>query len=104
LIRFIPPLSERINPPFYLLANPFFVDRGANVHPLSSLVSDQLLTPCSLTLPHPSRQHPKFMLHVYRDNITTSVTLSDTIRLSTFFNIKRKNVDSNNYRIPGIFY
>jgi hypothetical protein len=66
-------------PLFYLLRDPSFGDRGANVHPLSSLVSDQLLAPCSLTLPHPSRQHPQFMLHVYRDNITTSVTLSDTV-------------------------
>jgi hypothetical protein len=45
-------------PHFYLLGDPFFGDRGANVHPLSSLVSDQLPTPCSLTLPHPSWQHP----------------------------------------------
>jgi hypothetical protein len=70
-IRFIPPFSERNNPPFYLRGDPFFGDSGANVHPLSSLVSDQLLTPCSLTLPHPSRQHPWFML-LYMFTETTS--------------------------------
>jgi hypothetical protein len=32
------------------------------------------------TLPLPSQQLPQFMLHVFRDNITTSVTLSDTDR------------------------
>jgi hypothetical protein len=72
------PLSERISHIFYLLGDPSFDDRGANVHPLSSLVSDQLFTPCFLTLPNPSRRHPWFMLHVYSDDITTSVTLSDT--------------------------
>ncbi len=45
------PLFERINPLFYLLGDPSFGDRGANIHPLSSLVSDQLLTPSFLTLP-----------------------------------------------------
>jgi hypothetical protein len=69
-----------INPPlYYLLGDPSFGDRGANIHPLSSLVSDQLFTPCFLTLPNPSRRHPRFMLHVYRDDIRTSATLSDTI-------------------------
>ncbi len=66
-------------PLFYLLGDPSFGDRGANVHPLSSLVSDQLLTPCFLTLPNPSRQYPWFMLNVYRDDITTSATLSETV-------------------------
>ncbi len=81
LIHFIP-LSERISPLFYLLGDPSFGDLGANVHPLSSLVSDQLFTPCFLTLPNPSRQHPWFMLHVYRDDITTLATLSDTTTYS----------------------
>ncbi len=76
LIYFIPPCCS---PLFYLLVDPSFGDRGANVHPLSSLVSDQLFTPCFLTLPNPSRRHPWFMLHVYRDDITTSATLSDTV-------------------------
>ncbi len=68
--------------PFYLLGDPFFGDRGANVHHHSSLVGDWLPTPCSLALPLPFQQYPQFMLHVYRDKITTSVTLSDT-RYST---------------------
>jgi hypothetical protein len=37
--------------PFYLLGDPFSCDRGANIHPLSSLVSSQLFTPCCLTHP-----------------------------------------------------
>jgi hypothetical protein len=46
------------------------------------LVSDQLFTPCFLTLPGDT---PRFMLHVYIDDITTSATLSDTaIPIGTF--------------------
>ncbi len=70
--------------PFYLLGDPLFGDRGMNVLPHSSLVGDRLPTPCFLTLPLPSQQYPQFMLHVYRDDITTSVTLSDTISLLSF--------------------
>ncbi len=75
------PLCMYHFPLFYLLGDLFFGDRGANIHPLSSLVSDQLFTPCFLTLPNPSRRHPWFMLHVYIDDITTSATLSDTGRM-----------------------
>ncbi len=63
-------------PLFYLLGDPSFGDRGANIHPLSSLVSNQLFTPCFLTLPGDTQ---RFMLHVYIDDITTSATLSDTV-------------------------
>ncbi len=63
-------------PLFYLLGDPSFGDRGAKIHPLSSLVSDQLFTPSFLTLPGDT---PCFMLHVCIDDITTSVTLSDTV-------------------------
>ncbi len=75
-----------IEPPlfFYLLGDPSFGDRGANVHPHSSLVDDRLPTPCSLTLPLPSQQHSWFTLHVYRDDITTSVSLSDTVNRKTW--------------------
>ncbi len=65
-------------PFFYLLGDPSFGDRGKNIHPLLSLVSDQLFTPCFLPLP---RDTPSFMLHVYIDDITTSATLSDTLPL-----------------------
>jgi hypothetical protein len=41
----------------------------------SSLVSDQLFTPCCSTLPEDT---PRFMLHVYIGDITTLSTLSDT--------------------------
>jgi hypothetical protein len=64
---------------FYLLGDPSFGDHGANIHPLSSLVSDQLFTPCFATLPGDT---PHFMLHVYKDDITTSATLSDTVILT----------------------
>ncbi len=68
------PLAQ-VNSHFYLLGDPSSDDHVANVHPPSSLVSDQLLTPCCLTLPVDT---PRFMLHVYIDDITTSATLSDT--------------------------
>jgi hypothetical protein len=68
-------LSMNQSPLFYLLGDPSFGDRGANIHPLTSLVNDQLFTPCFLTLPGDT---PRFMLHVYIDDITTSTTLSDT--------------------------
>jgi hypothetical protein len=61
---------------FYLLGDPFFGDHGANIHPLLSLVSDQLFTPCFSTL---AGDTPPFILHVYIDNITTSATLFDTL-------------------------
>jgi hypothetical protein len=64
------------SPLFYLLGDPSFGDHGVNAHPPLSLVSDQLLTPCCLTLPEDT---PWFMLHVYIDDIRTSATLSDTV-------------------------
>ncbi len=45
-----------------------------NIHPFSSLVGDQLPTPCFLTLP---KDTPQLTLHAYIDDIT-SATLSDT--------------------------
>jgi hypothetical protein len=74
------PLSECISPLFTYLEIPLVVIVVRMFHPLSSLVSDQLFTPSFLTLPNPSRRHPWFMLHVHRDDITTSATLSDTRR------------------------
>jgi hypothetical protein len=50
LICFIP-LYMGQPPLFYLLGDPSFSNHGANIHPLSSLASNQLLTPCCLTLP-----------------------------------------------------
>jgi hypothetical protein len=63
-------------PFFYLLRDPSFGDRGANIHPLLSLVGDQMPTPCFLTL---TEDTPWLTLHVYIDAITTSATLSDTV-------------------------
>jgi hypothetical protein len=71
--------------PFYLLGDPFSGDLGTNVHQHSSPVGDWLPTPYSLILPLPSQQHPQFMLNVYRDDITTSVTLSDTSLMKFFY-------------------
>jgi hypothetical protein len=50
LICFIP-LYKSQPPLFYLLGDPSFSVRGANIHPLLSLASSQLLTPCCLTHP-----------------------------------------------------
>ncbi len=47
------PFPSVTNHLFYLLGNPLFDDRGANVHPHSSLVGDRLPTPCSLPSPSP---------------------------------------------------
>jgi hypothetical protein len=74
------------SPFFYLLGDPSFGDRGANIHPLSSPVSDQLFIPCFLTLPNPSRRHPWFMLHVYIDDITTLATVHCLIQYSSRWN------------------
>jgi hypothetical protein len=60
----------QVSHPFYLHGDPSFYDRGANIHPLSSLVSDQLFTLCFLT---PPRDTPRFMLHVNRDDISNIV-------------------------------
>jgi hypothetical protein len=67
-----------------------FCDRGANVHPQSSPVGDRLSHPLLSTLLLPSQRLPQFMLHVFKDDITTSVTLSDTLIMfsdstTTFF-------------------
>jgi hypothetical protein len=50
LICFIPLYTSQPTL-FYLLGDPTFGDRSANVRTLSSLASNQLLTPCCLTLP-----------------------------------------------------
>jgi hypothetical protein len=84
---------------FYLLGDPPFGDRGANIHPLSSLVSDQLFTPCFLTLP---RDTPRFMLHVYIDDITTSATLLMQLNSMEFLGIAKRKVSWNStYGIPN---
>ncbi len=75
-----------INCPFYLLGDPSSCDIGANIHPLSSLVSYQLFSPCCLTQP---KDTPRIKLHVYIDDIT-SAALSDT-RIMTK-RIKRQNI------------
>jgi hypothetical protein len=72
-----PCMSQR--PFLYLLGDPSFGDRGANVHPPSPLASDQLFTSCCLTLPEDT---PPLMLHVYIDDITSAI-LSDTISLES---------------------
>ncbi len=44
------------NPYLYLLGDPFSYICGANIHPLSSLVSYQLFSPCCLTRPKDTPQ------------------------------------------------
>ncbi len=68
-----------INYPLYLLGNPFFDDRGAKVHPHSSLVGDSLPTPYFLSSPSPPNGPHSSCYMFFKDDITTSVTLSDTI-------------------------
>jgi hypothetical protein len=53
-------------PPFYLLGDPSSFARGANIHPLTSLVSYQLSSPCCLTHPEGS---PQIKLHIYIEDI-----------------------------------
>ncbi len=62
-----------VNRPLYLLGDPSSYDRGANIHPLSSLVNYQLSFPCCLNHPEDT---PWIKLHVYIDDITTSVWYS----------------------------
>ncbi len=50
----------------YLLGDPSSFARGANIHPLLSLVSYQLSSPCCLTYPEGT---PQIKLHIYIDNI-----------------------------------
>jgi hypothetical protein len=50
----------------YLLGDPSSFAHGANIHPLSSLVSYQLSSPCCLTHPEGT---PQIKLHIYIDDI-----------------------------------
>ncbi len=72
---FIPLPLEGINHPLCLLRDPSSYARGANIHPLSSLASYQLFSPCCLTHPEDTAQ---IKLHIYIDDITTSAAPSDT--------------------------
>jgi hypothetical protein len=47
ILPLAPLFPLNVNYPFNLLGNPLFGDRGANVHPHSSLVGNWLPTPCS---------------------------------------------------------
>ncbi len=73
---FIPFPFARISRSLYLLGDPSSCARGANIHPLLSLVSYQLFPPCYLTRP---KVTPQIKLHIYIDVITTSAAPSDTI-------------------------
>ncbi len=65
----IPFPLARINCPLYLLGDPSSCDRGANIHPLSFLISYQLFPPCCLN--HPIDQVT--CLHRRHHNICRSV-------------------------------
>jgi hypothetical protein len=60
-----PPFASFVSP-VYLLGDPSSFARGANVHPLLSLVSYQLFSPCCLTHPEGT---PQIKLHIYIDDI-----------------------------------
>ncbi len=67
----IPPLASYcplffLITPFYLLGEPAFLARGANTHPLVSLVCYQLLTLCYFT--HPNTPH-RSGYKIYIDDI-----------------------------------
>jgi hypothetical protein len=70
-LAYEPPLFTYLEIPFLVIV----VRMSIHAHPRLVINCPPLLP----TLPLPSQQHPQFVLHVYRDDITTSVTLSDTI-------------------------
>jgi hypothetical protein len=70
------PAPLRMYQPSHLLGDPSSYACGANIHPLLSLVSYQLFSPCCLTRPE---DIPQIKLHIYIDDITTSAVPSDTI-------------------------
>jgi hypothetical protein len=67
-----------INRPLYLIGDPLSYGHGVNIHPLLSLVSYQLSSPCCSTHPEDTLQ---IKLHIYIDDITTSAAPSDTLNL-----------------------
>ncbi len=78
LARFLPPCVWTT--PFTYMEIPFLVIVvRMSIHARPRLVIH--CPPLLPTLPLPSQQHPQFVLHVYRDDITASVTLSDTSHL-----------------------
>jgi hypothetical protein len=74
------PLFYSTNPfyitTFYLLWKPAFLARGANTHPLLSLVCFQLFTPYCFT--HPETAH-RSSYSIYIDDINNSAVPSDTL-------------------------
>ncbi len=87
---------SRYNPFFYLLGDPFFGDRGVNVHPLSSEVSDQLPTPCSLTLSHPLPAAPPCSCYMFTET-TSQHQLHYPIQLQTDYYLQLMEKSSNLY-------
>jgi hypothetical protein len=83
-----PPLSAPLLVDYSLLltvlGNPLFGDRGANVHLHSSLLGDRLPAPCSLPSPSPPNGSCSSCYMFFKDDITTSATLSDTARMDSF--------------------
>ncbi len=72
---FIPLPFAWINRPLYLLGDPSSYVPGANIYPLSSLVSYQLFSPCCLARPEDT---PQIKLYIHIDDITSSAVPSDT--------------------------
>ncbi len=73
------PLFASFVSPVYVLGDPFSFARGANIYPLSSLVSYQLFSPCCLTHPEGT---PQIKLHIYIEdinNISPPVWYNDNV-------------------------
>jgi hypothetical protein len=81
------PFLYNSTPSFYLLGDPVSFARGANTHPLLSLLCYQLFSPCCFTHPrHPTdqvtylqRRHQQYQLY----RLTQDHTF--TLLISTFF-------------------
>jgi hypothetical protein len=79
--RFILPLLRDPTLLFYLLGDPASFTRGANTHPLLSLVCYQLFSPCCFT--HPKTPHRSSYIFTQTTS-TTSVVQSVTSRTVTW--------------------
>ncbi len=90
-----------INHPLYLLGDPSSYARGANIHPISSLVSYRLFSPCCLTR---FEDTPQIKLHIYIDDITTSAAPSDTFPHLTLADFHWRRGFLQFYLLEGSLY
>ncbi len=98
-LAFSIPLSPSFVFPVTYLGDPSSFARGANIHPLSSLVSYQLFSPYYLTHPEGT---PQITLHIYIDDINNMAVPSDTVILIKFTPLFSSMYDLN--RILNLFF